>query len=437
MVSSSRVPRRVHLALAGLALVSATEAQDGRGPHDRFGESLAFCGDVDGDGRSDLAIGSSREAGVGAIRVYSIATGELVRKHSGSPGRVGFGSELAVCPDLDGDRVPEVATCSWKHGYSRPEGRIEVRSGRSGEVLRSFEAQEGEFGFGRFLDAIGDLDADGTIEFGFVVADPRPEADRTAHWVVLSGERGARVWSCERPRRGIDHHAGSKFAPLDDLDGDRGPEVAVLVGRSVLVVSCAKSAILAEWPDPARTTPRTAFGSIASPGDLDGDGSRELIVGEPDPGFAAGRVHLLNLGRASESIAVRLGDGRDKTSRYGSAVSVAGDVDADGTPDWLASEQHSFGGIVSVVSGRTVQEIRWADSADFELPPIGWEVVGGADVDADGVPDFAASRYWPKMGFGVPGQGVLVFSGRTGRRIRAFVLEGSLPPHERPAASSK
>jgi hypothetical protein len=127
---------------------------------------------------------------------------------------------------------------------------------------------------------------------------------------------------------------------------------------------------------------------------------------------------------------VRFAGGQDWGSRLGSDVASAGDLDADGTPDWLATDRNEIAGAVVVVSGRTGAQIRVVDGPPAPAPAIGWRVDVGPDADADGVRDFASSCFRPNGGLGMAGQGVIVFSGKTGERIRGFVLEDSLPPGE-------
>jgi hypothetical protein len=134
---------------------------------DSLGEAVAGAGDVDGDGRGDVIAGAPYyEAGGsyrGLARIYSGRTGAVIRTLYGDPAFLYFGSSVAGLGDLDGDGKSEVAVGS-PHSYSSPltDGRVQVFSGATGAELfalygDTFDAYE----FGSALACPGDLNGDG------------------------------------------------------------------------------------------------------------------------------------------------------------------------------------------------------------------------------------------------------------------------------------
>jgi hypothetical protein len=112
---------------------------EGNDPLSAFGEVVAAVGDLDADGKGDIAVAGSRtndheRAKPGDVRIYSSATGKELRHWTGTqPGEL-FGRMVAGAADLDGDGIEDVAIgAPWhRRGKADKTGRMELRSGRSG-----------------------------------------------------------------------------------------------------------------------------------------------------------------------------------------------------------------------------------------------------------------------------------------------------------------
>lgn len=133
-----------------------------------FGWYVASVGDLDGDSRSDLAVGAPLEPGVaeakmGGAWVLSTRDGRVLQHWQGTTRLDGFGEIVASLGDLDGDGVAEIAVASPRTNdqtRSLP-GEVFVYSGKSGKELRRWTGkQPGEL-FGRMTVSAGDVDGDG------------------------------------------------------------------------------------------------------------------------------------------------------------------------------------------------------------------------------------------------------------------------------------
>lgn len=122
-----------------------------------FGDSLALCADRDRDGRPDLLVAEpSLNLGdavdVGRVRAFSIASGAELGAWPGSAAGDFYGQGLCGGFDWNGDGQPDFAVgAPWGDRGARDGscGRVEIRSGSSGELLGLLERPPGArlFGF--------------------------------------------------------------------------------------------------------------------------------------------------------------------------------------------------------------------------------------------------------------------------------------------------
>ena len=83
---------------------------------DSFGESLAYVGDVDGNGNPDLAVGSPGTntlgmANCGSVQIFDTVTGQRIQYAAGSLGDRLLGEQVSWIGDTTGDGKDNVLTC--------------------------------------------------------------------------------------------------------------------------------------------------------------------------------------------------------------------------------------------------------------------------------------------------------------------------------------
>ena len=297
-------------------------------PTDYYGTAVASIGDIDGDGINDVAIGSPGDddggSGRGAVYVLFLNADGTVKAEQKISDLAGgltttlddadsFGAAIGMLGDIDGDGVNDLAVGATgdddggggrgavyvlflnADGTVKAEQKISDLVGGLTATLDNFDV------FGYAIGGIGDLDGDGINDLA-VGADFDDDggADRGAVHVLFLNADGT-----VKAEQKISDTTGGLAATLDDTD---------------------------------------YFGSaVASPGDVNGDGRNDLVVGAywDDDGVAnAGAVYVLFLNSdgtvaAEQKISDTAGGlveplGADY---FGTSAAGIGDVDADGTPD--------------------------------------------------------------------------------------------------------
>ncbi|MCB9830898.1 MAG: VCBS repeat-containing protein [Planctomycetes bacterium] len=272
----------------------------GKRRDERFGRSVCALDDIDGDGRADLAIGAPGDDQrnlVGELRIISGRDGSELRTMRASP-RQGdrFGFALAALRDLDGDGAAELAVGA--PGESRNgflAGAVYVCSPRSGTILHRLDGEQAEDRLGQSLDGCRDRDRDGHDDFLVGACN----TNGLGHVLLVSGRTGTVL---ARYEAGRGNGLGSSVASCGDIDHDGVADLAVgapteAEGRhsglgAVYLFSGRGGEILGRI---LGNRERSAFGiAVDSPGDLDGDGRIDFLVG------AEHRAVIVNLLPAKE-----------------------------------------------------------------------------------------------------------------------------------------
>jgi len=332
----------------GTAIHSTGSAADRR--DDLFGERLSAAGDVDGDGFTDLLVGSrgySSERGAAWLVRGGPVTGERVPTRIDPPPLAGaeFGSGVAGAGDVNGDGYGDLLIS----GSGRSSPAVFVFAGGPGGPVRVLNTLRGApaTDFAGTISGVGDLNADGFADLviSTVLADHRGRV--AVHFGSASGVVEPAAVTIPSPSAMPYTAFGSTICPAGDVNGDGYADLvvgdyALERGRAYLFLGgpggpTATPAIALEAPAGGED-----FGaSLSGVGDVNGDGLSDVVVGAPQSTSDAGRVWVY-LGHATAPLAAAPqeivwttpeGTGVVINQRYGTSLSSAGDVDRDGFAD--------------------------------------------------------------------------------------------------------
>ena len=280
------------------------------------------------------------------------------------------------------------------------------RSGITGVALRWFALEA-------YLPAVLDLEAEVKRRLADALLDPRRQAPALPKSPKLSAS-GDALWSVDAP---VTIEA---LAAFDDHDGDGLRDVLVATRdqatrqASLTLVSSGKREAL--W-ERAGEQPGDNFGtSMASLGDLSGDGVAEVAVGACSGRYGnRGYVMLLD-GRSGEP-RLRIQATNDG-GQFAFSIASLEDVDGDGARDLAVGSYRARGkadaaGRVDVFSSKGA--LLYTVLGEETEASLGLRLVGLGDVDGDGAGDFAASA--PFYEGERPGY-VAIISGKSGRVLR-------------------
>ena len=436
---------------------------------DRFGFSVTPIGDLDGDGVTDLAVGAARDDGGGsdrgAVHIMFMntdgtvdSTVEINDSTANGPtlsNNDRFGVSVASIGDLDGDGVTDLAVGAARDdGGGRDRGAVHIMfMNTDGTVDSTVEINDSTANgptlsdvdrFGVSVTPIGDLDGDGVTDLAVGAnRDDDGGSDRGAVHIMFMNMDGTVDSTVEindstanGPTLSDVDYFGFSVTPIGDLDGDGVTDLAVGAARdddrgrdrgAVHIMFMNMDGTVdstVEINDSTANGPTLSdddnFGaSVASIGDLDGDGVTDLAVGayqdDGDGGSERGAVHIMFMntdGTINSTVEINDSTTNGPTlsddDSFGVSVASIGDLDGDGVTDlavgaYQDDEGGSDRGAVHIIhingmktngNGSVDNTVEINDStanspvlSDYDY--FGGSVAAIGDLDGDGVTDLA------------------------------------------------
>ena len=414
-----------------------------------FGAAVAGAGDVNGDGYDDILVGSPDWD-----QVYQVNNGraqlflgsadgpedEDSWETHGGLSYVRTGTAVGAAGDMNGDGYADfVVSTPLEAGGHDHNIKCYYGSADGPEFAWSSNGEHVNTSFGTALAPAGDVNGDGYADV--MVASEGYPVDGLYVGRVDIYYGGASVtgdapdWSALGEQD--QEHYGHSVAPAGDVNGDGFADIIigapdwsnpqVSEGRAqVFLGSPSLPTPLPNWVVESNQANAHLGSSVASLGDVNGDGYSDVLVGAAyfDNGQANEGAAFVYLGTQDGLMVVPFWycESNQENALFGACVSAAGDVNGDGYPDALVgasnyegsayNEGHAFlwhstpGGIPA----GNPDNADWVGSHGQASSQYGSALAAAGDVNGDGYADIVVGA--PNYDNGSFNEGmVLVYHG--------------------------
>ncbi|NLG27680.1 MAG: hypothetical protein GX557_07190, partial [Chloroflexi bacterium] len=391
-----------------------------------YGFAVGTAGDVNADGYADIVVGAPGHDGEGAAWVYLGSSSGPATTAAwtgrGGQSQCDYGQAVDTAGDVNGDGYSDVVIGARRYDDGQiDEGRIILYHG-SPTGLRAAPAWAGQnnWGYGRLghsAGPAGDVNVDGYADLvAGAPAYTNGQSSEGAAYLfqgAATGMAATAAWSKEANTASARY--GQAVGAAGDVNGDGYGDV--IVGAP----GALRAWVLAGGPSAPPTAPvwttegnRVDFGygrSVASVGDVNGDGYADVLVGSS---YQA-NGDLVGSGDVSDGRADVYYGGANglratpdwsmvseqPATCFGNAVASAGDVNGDGYADiivgaYLHDAAQVDGGAAYVYHGSPTglqTTPAWSAYGARALAYYGRAVASAGDVNGDGYADVIIGAY--------------------------------------------
>jgi len=342
---------------------------DGEKSGDNFGISVSNAGDVNNDGYDDVIVGANYYDSYRG-RAY-VFFGKDTMAFAASPDVImtgenegdKFGQSVAYAGDVNKDTYADVIVGAWV--YNTSTGRAYIYYGSTGtsmdnvaDVTMTGETTYSNFGYS--VSTAGDVDNDGYDDV--IVGAQRYHSWLGRAYVLKGAASMDNSFDVTFTGKKTDNYFGYSVAAAGDVNGDNYDDI--IVGANNFYFQAGRVYIyfggssMDNTPDLTLTGVAThiQFGvSVSTAGDVNNDGYDDVIVGASYYNSYTGRAYVYFGGDPMDDGADAVMAGESTYNYFGGAVSTAGDVNNDGYDDVIiaASGYNSDAGRAYIYFGNS------------------------------------------------------------------------------------
>ncbi len=428
-----------YIFLGSSAVFSSSPIQtlSGVSAGDNFGISVASAGDVNGDGYSDVIIGANgRSSNIGAAYIFRGSSGIFSSTPAATLNGISvndvFGSSVAGTGDVNGDSYSDVIVGA--SGVSSNRGAAYIFLGSNGvfstSPAKTFNGVSAGDYFGTSVACAGDVNGDGYSDV--IVGAYGVSTFRGAAYIFL-GSGGVISSSPAAILNGITGFDafGNSVACAGDVNGDGYSDVivgafGVSSNRGAAYIFLGSNGVFSSTPVTTLNgiSVNDEFGrSVASVGDVNGDGFSDIIVGAEGVSSYTGAAYIYhgspNGLKTTNNWQVLEAQGG---ANYGLSVTSAGDVNSDGFSDVIVGAyiyDQGFGdnGKAWLYMGSAVglsTTAAWTAVGSMANEYFGRCVAAAGDVNGDGYGDVIVGAYGYTNGQSQEGRAYLYYGSSGG-----------------------
>ncbi|MEI6765933.1 MAG: FG-GAP-like repeat-containing protein [Bacteroidota bacterium] len=417
-----------------------------------LGSAVACAGDVNGDGYSDVIVGAdlfdNGQTDEGVVFVFHGSSTGLSATVSwtgeNNQASADFGHSVNSAGDVNGDGYSDIVIGSplYDNGQTN-EGAAFVylgsSSGLAATAAWSTESNQANADYGISVNTAGDMNGDGYADV-IVGADlyDNGQTDEGKAYLYNGSSTGLSTspsWTYEANAAGS--YLGAAVACAADVNGDGYSDILIGAsrftngetgeGRAFLFFgSSTGPAAAANWTAEANQATAYFGAALNSAGDVNGDGYADVIVGSYlyDNGQTdEGRVYVFHGSAAGLATTSSWTNESNQASAYfGWCVSSAGDINGDGYSDVLVGAPYydvSFSneGAVFVYYGSATGlsvTANWTGLGNASGANYGYSAANAGDVNGDGYSDIIVGAYGMNSGSNIVGAAYVYFGSAIG-----------------------
>lgn len=374
----------------------------------RNGWSVGSAGDVNADGYSDVIISDwqdeiGAEVSEGVALIYHGSAGGLSTVPTtiieGGLANRFFGQSASTAGDVNGDGYADViiGCLQWANGQTN-EGAAFLHLGSPTGINSSafirYEPNIANAFMGEWVSTAGDVNGDGYSDM--IVGAPKLSGGRA--FIYHGGTYNVSTTPAMTRSSGLANaQLGSSVANAGDINGDGYSDAIVgapgaangQAGEGLAYVHYGSITGLPVAPSLTLevNVAGAAFGtSVASAGDVNGDGYADVVVGAPQSG-GIGRAYIFHGGPGGLNPAPVLTLAGTSGSLFGASVFKAGDHNVDGYSDVIIGAPGADQAFVYPGSSAGLVATPVIFSAPVAGGSFGASVCTAGDVNGDGFSD--------------------------------------------------